>query len=287
MKTGAFNDFWQGIHADADTRHLPLRVMFELTYKCNFHCRHCYVPKSWRRRKELNTKEILGIIKQLKTAGCFYLGFTGGEIFMRPDIWKILEFSRKQGMQIILYTNGFLVDKKNARLIAGIGVNKVDITLPGISEKVFDGVTGVNGSHKRVFSAIDFLRRNKIDLGFKTCLLKANHGEIKAIEAFCAGIKAPHRLDDAPVPPIDRLMADQAKPTKLFKCGSGIAQCAITPQGQVKLCPLVDWPKIKISQNQKFYQIWEKLPEMIKAGKCRRPCPCTLGRLTEELCAIQ
>jgi MoaA/NifB/PqqE/SkfB family radical SAM enzyme len=287
MEKIAYNDFWQSIHADADNRHLPLRVMFELTYKCNFNCRHCYVPKSWRRKKELDTKSVLDIIKQLRDAGCFYLGFTGGEIFMRTDIWKILKFSRKQGMQIILYTNGSLLDKKNSQRIADMGVNKVDITLPGISEKVFDNVTGVRGSQKAVFSAIDHLHRDKVNLGFKTCLLKANKSEIKAIEAFCAGIKSPHRLDDALSPPIDRLPVNRITPQKLFKCGGGISQCAITPVGQVKLCPLVDWPKIKISRNKKFHQIWEKLPKMIKAGECVKPCPCTLGRLREELCAIQ
>ena len=287
MEKIAYNDFWQSIHAAADKRHLPLRVMFELTYKCNFNCRHCYVPKSWRRKKELDTKGVMGVIKQLKDAGCFYLGFTGGEIFLRRDIWKILKFSRKQGMQIILYTNGSLTDEKAAKRIAAIGVNKVDITLPGISDKVFDGVTGVKGSRKAVFAAIDFLRKYKVDLGFKTCMADSNKHEIKAIEAFCAKLKAPHRLDDAPSPRLDQLPADRNRPQKTFKCGGGISQCAITPAGQVKLCPLVDWPKVKISRNKTFHQIWEKLPQMIKAGECCRPCPCTLGRLREERCAIQ
>ena len=286
MRTAAYDDFWEKIHHQARENHLPLRVMFELTYRCNFNCRHCYVPRSWRRRKDLNTTGIFAIIRQLKDAGCFYLGFTGGEIFLRPDIWRILEFSERQGMQNILYTNGSLITEQAAKRLAGMGVNKVDITLPGISEKVFDGVTGVNGSCRSVFTAINFLRKHKVNLGFKTCLLKANQGEIKAIEHFCNSLNCQYRLDDSPSPRIDQLMIDRAKPTKTFKCGGGITQCAITPAGQVKLCPAVEWPKTKISRYKTFNQIWTKLPDMIKDGECHKLCPCGLGRLTEERCVI-
>jgi MoaA/NifB/PqqE/SkfB family radical SAM enzyme len=166
-------------------------------------------------------------------------------------------------------------------------VNKVDITLPGISEKVFDGVTGLKGSRQAVFSAIDSLRKHKVGLGFKTCQLKANQGEIRAIEHFCASINCGHRLDDSTSPRIDQLMIDRAKPTKAFICGGGITQCAITPAGRVKLCPLVEWPKIKISRDNSFNQIWKRLPQMIKDGECYKFCPAGLGRLTEERCVIQ
>jgi MoaA/NifB/PqqE/SkfB family radical SAM enzyme len=287
MKSAACHKIWIKFHQQAREEHLPLRVMFELTYRCNFNCRHCYVPKSWRRRKELNTAGVIDIIRQLKDAGCFYLGFTGGEILLRRDIWRILEFSKQQGMQIILYTNGSLITEQLARRIASIGVNKLDITLPGISEKVFDGITGVGGSSRAVFAAIRFLRENKVALGFKTSILKANQGEIKAIEKFCISLNCTHRLNDLLMPPLDQLMADRAKPTRSFKCGGGITQCAITPAGQVKLCPLVEWPKIRISQDKHFYDIWTSLPKMMNNGECYKLCPCGLGRRTGERCVIQ
>jgi len=277
MRTVSDRRLWSKMHQRAQKQRVPLRVMFELTYRCNFYCRHCYLPKSWRGKKDLPAAGVLEIIRQLKSSGCFYLGFTGGEIFTRPDIYKIIEFSRKQGMQVILYTNGSLIDEPAAQRIANIGVNKVDITLPAMSEEAFEEVSAVPGSHKAVFAAIEYLRKYKVALGFKTCLVKANQGEIEAIQGFCAGLGCQHRFDDSTLPRIDRLMINQAKPTLAFKCGSGVSQCAITPQGEVTLCPLVAWPKIKISSRQSFALIWERLPEMIKAGLCRKACPCNLG----------
>jgi MoaA/NifB/PqqE/SkfB family radical SAM enzyme len=277
IKQLACDGFWQNIHKSARSSRRPLRVMFELTYRCNFICRHCYVPKTWRRKEDLSTAGVLDIIRQLKAAGCFYLGFTGGEIFTRPDIYKIIEFSRKQGMQVILYTNGSLIDKPAAKRIAAIGVNKVDITLPARNQAVFEAITAVPGSHKAVFTAIEYLQKYKVALGFKTCLVKANQGEIEAIKSFCARLGCQHRFDDSTSPRIDQLMSKQAKSSSGFKCGATITQCAITPQGEVKLCPMVAWPGIKISSRQSFSRIWKSLPEMLKAEKCRVACPCGLS----------
>lgn len=282
MRTVSDRRLWSKMHQHAHKCRVPLRVLFELTYKCNFNCRHCYVPKAWRLKKDLNTSQTLDIIRQLKNSGCFYLGFTGGEIFTRPDIYKILEFSRKQGMQTILYTNGSLIDRSAARLIADIGVNKVDITLPGMSEKVFDSITGVKGSRQKVFAAIEYLRKYKVALGFKTCLVKANQAEIEAVKNFCASLGCQHRFDDSTSPRIDQLMRKQIRPSVGFKCGATITQCAITPQGEVKLCPLAAWPMVRISARQSFSRVWESLPEMLKNGECRIVCPCGLGLSGEQ-----
>jgi len=295
MKQSDYALFWQKVHDEARAKHLPLRVMFELTYKCNFFCRHCYVPKAWRRKKDLSTDQVLEVIRQLKAAGCFYLGFTGGEIFMRRDIWKITEFSRKAGMQIILYTNGSLIDEEAAKRIAAIGVNKVDITLPGISQKVFETVTGVKESHHKTFAAIGFLRKYKVELGFKSCMVKANQKEIPAIKTFCVGLGCDHRLDDCPSPRID----GSREPLRYgvavkgaisagagFVCASGISQCAITPWGKLKLCPLVPWPDVDITVD-KFAGAWESLPQLIVAERTK--CLSTEPRLIYncQRCAIR
>jgi MoaA/NifB/PqqE/SkfB family radical SAM enzyme len=106
IRSQSYNNFWQNIHCSGKKHAFPLRVMFELTYRCNFKCPHCYVPFKYRKCKELETKEVFAILDQLKDIGCFYLGFTGGEPFMRKDILDILWYAKKKGFEIIIYTNG-------------------------------------------------------------------------------------------------------------------------------------------------------------------------------------
>lgn len=196
MKTGAYADFWQHIHKQAKKNQFPLRVMFELTYRCNFSCKHCYIPPGYRNCKELKTKEVFSIIDQLAESGCFYLGFTGGEPFMRRDIMRILRHARKKGLVVIVYSNGSLISRSTARKLAKLRINKVDLTLPAMTAAAFENITGVKGSYDKVFKAIGYLSENKVPLGFKTQVLKENQGEIIKIIDFARSLGAPHRLDD-------------------------------------------------------------------------------------------
>ena len=172
IMTDTNQQFYIRIHNAAKDKHLPLRVMFELTYRCNFYCQHCYVPLSYRKiseQKELKTKQVLSLLEQLKDIGCFYLGFTGGEPFIREDIMDILWGARRKGFEVLIYTNGSLIDEKIAEQLADLRPNKVDITIPAMSEVSFEAITQMPGSHKKVFNAIDLLYKKGVNLGFKSC----------------------------------------------------------------------------------------------------------------------
>ena len=203
MKLQSYHTFWQRIHKDAKSKGFPLRVMFELTYRCNFYCRHCYVPQSYRDYSELKTKEAFSILDQLADIGCFYLGFTGGEPFTREDILDILWYAKKAGFEIIIYTNGSLIDEEIAKELSRLRPNKVDITLPGMSITAFERISRVSGSRDKVFEAIDLLHKKGVALGFKSCVLKENEKEISQIQDFARSLGALHRLDNMLLPCLD------------------------------------------------------------------------------------
>src|SRR3989338_2550985 len=143
MENQSYNSFWQRTHKSAREKHFPLRMMFELTYRCNFKCGHCYVPPSYRRKGELKTKEVFSILDELKEVGCFYLGFTGGEPFIRKDIIDILWYAKRKGFEVIIYTNGSLIDENLADELARLKPNKVDITIPALSVDAFERISVV------------------------------------------------------------------------------------------------------------------------------------------------
>ena len=53
---------------------------------------------------------------------------------------------------------------------------------------LFRSISGVAGSRDKVFNAIDRLHKRKVNLGFKTCVLKENESEIKNIQDFAASL---------------------------------------------------------------------------------------------------
>jgi len=270
-----YGNFWQRVYRIAKAKRFPLRVMFELTYRCNFNCRHCYVPESYRKSQELKTEEVFSILRQLRDIGCLYLGFTGGEPFVRKDIMDILLYAKKQGFQLIIYTNGSLLNERIVQQLGDMSINKVDITIPAISKSAFGQITQSPESYRKVFNSIDLLHKAGINLGFKTCVLKENESEIKDIMSFCRSLGAMLRLDDMLLPRLNGSKApynyrssrftfssfrslDCANNTfkrdrrllsttyNLFKCGVGVSQAAITPQGELKMCLMIDYPEYKI-----------------------------------------
>ncbi len=176
---------------------IPLRAMFELTYRCNFACVHCYnsdAQKASKPSDEVTTAEACDIIDQLREFGCFILGFTGGEIFVRPDAMTIFRHAKRSGFQVIIYTNGYYINEQVADELAELAPNKVDISLHGMSRDVFEEITRRPGSRDRVYRAIDLLVARGVRVGLKSNLFADNREEMPQIRRFADSIGAFHRL---------------------------------------------------------------------------------------------
>lgn len=283
MRHRSYSSFLRKLHKSAKDNGYLLRVMFELTYRCNFRCRHCYIPQSYFRYGELKTESIFSILDQLAEAGCFYLGFTGGEPFIREDIMDILWYAKRKGFEIIIHTNGSLIDKKRVDELSDIHPNKIDITIPAMSRHIFENITQASGSYEKVFRAISSLRDKGVGLGLKTCVLRENEVEIKKIQEFAASLGVMYRLGHVLFPCLDgskepyRYRAGQVMYAKrmvrdcamdrhqetLFRCGVGVSQAAISPLGELKMCLMIQSPLYKIGESS-LKDCWEKLKKMVK-----------------------
>jgi len=71
---------FEQLREQAVQKQIPLVVHFDLTYRCNLHCVHCYLTGG-EKQSECTTEEVKNILKQLADAGALYLTFSGGEIF--------------------------------------------------------------------------------------------------------------------------------------------------------------------------------------------------------------
>ena len=63
----------QYIHAKASARGIPLSGNFELTSRCNFNCRMCYVHQTVRAEEEWTAREWLELGRGARDAGMVFL----------------------------------------------------------------------------------------------------------------------------------------------------------------------------------------------------------------------
>lgn len=192
------NSLSDKIYDKAANNTIPLAVHFDLTYRCNLDCIHCYISEEYRKptlsdkkelvnenRKELETKEIFNILDQLKDAGTLFLTFSGGEIFLRSDILEILRYARDKRFSFSLLTNGTLLSNDGiVEQLNELDLQAVDVSLYSSQPDIHDSITQSFGSYKRTVTAIERLRERDVTVTIKCPIMKTNVDSYQGIVNF-------------------------------------------------------------------------------------------------------
>jgi AdoMet-dependent heme synthase len=292
---------------------IPFGVHFDLTYKCNLNCIHCYIPDKKRypltndgtpmqNGAELTTQEIFDILDQLAEYGTLFLSFSGGEIFVRPDIIDILSYARKKRFAVSLLTNGTLINDDIVRIFIDIGIPDVNISIYSSTPEIHDSITGVPGSFNKSIKAIELLKKNGISVKISCPITKKNVKTFKSVielsksyDVICQfdpnitlgmdGNTKPsqYRIGDDELKeyyrfitsaPKDDVSTDTTKPKcedflKDNPCGASHSSCYISPYGDIQPC--ID---ININcgnlRKRSLKDIWENSQEMLTVRKIKR-----------------
>ncbi len=124
----------------------PYKLTFAITYKCNSKCKTC---KIWEKKtkNELKIDEIKNIFKNINPS---WVNLTGGEPFIRNDLYDIAEIiSKKNAYLLNITTNGLLVKETITTLkkILELKIPKIIlvVSLDGPKE-THDKIRGVKGN---------------------------------------------------------------------------------------------------------------------------------------------
>jgi radical SAM protein with 4Fe4S-binding SPASM domain len=208
-------------------RNIPLIAYIEPTLRCNHRCVHCYCESSIPdRSQELSRKEIRVALDGLARLGSLILVFTGGEVFLRPDLLSLVADARERGFAVVVFTNGTLIDDAIARALHEHAVLGVEISIHGATADVHDAITGVTGSFDRATAAIRLLRENSVRVKIKCSLLSANGADsveairslAETLDAECSFNASVHPRRDRDAGPM-RLRLDDASLNRLYADG--------------------------------------------------------------------
>ena len=187
---------YQQVLRQAEQLHRLFSVHWELTYRCNQRCSHCYldvlepgapVPE------ELSTQECLGIIDQIAAAGALNLTLSGGELLVRKDWLEIARYARSKRLLLRLFTNGILIRPKLAEQIAGLHPFAVEISLYGAQPEIHESITRLPHSWELTMRAFRLLHECGVRTVMKTPLMRENVGEIEALRGLAQEVGASFR----------------------------------------------------------------------------------------------
>ena len=102
-------------------------VHLEITGRCNLSCIYCYNSQFNDKKKiseEMSTEDIRRLIKEASEMGCNSFTFSGGDPFLRNDIFKIIEFCKNKKVNFLtnakLLTKNFMLNILNLAKILSI-----------------------------------------------------------------------------------------------------------------------------------------------------------------------
>ena len=190
MNDCEFPSFPHVLKMMAKSQRIPLLAQLELTARCNFNCRMCYIHMDDKRIKEigqeLSTDEWLRIAKETKELGTLYLSLTGGEVFTRPDFQELYTKLSEMGFLIQIMSNISMIDENVMKWLSKRPPYSINTTLYGSNNDIYRSVCKVEHGFDRFDHALNLLQAANIPVAIKSTLIKDNENDLKNMYEYAA-----------------------------------------------------------------------------------------------------
>jgi len=286
-------EIFEQLREQAVQKQIPFVVHFDLTYRCPLRCIHCYLTGG-KKQAECTLEEITNILEQLSEAGALYLTLSGGEIFLRKDLPKIVQEARRLHFAVRLFTSGTLIDDKMVDEIAKWHPELIAFSVYDLDPSIHDGITKKQGSLAKTLSVIYALRERNVPIKISSVLMQSNIGGYRRLYSFAKEIGAQFQVDYRITPKINgsriplqyhiteqqvrQVLSDpifsreyettDSDPVQGYSgvfneipCGAGHMSCYISPYGMITPCVQVPIECGSLRE-RRFSEIWSNSPEL-------------------------
>jgi radical SAM protein with 4Fe4S-binding SPASM domain len=172
----------------------PYVISWNLTYRCNLACEHCYLDAggkpeihdaAFADRSELPTDGCFRVIDEIASfAPDCLLILTGGEPLLRRDIVEIIRYGAVKGLWVVVGTNGVRITDNLAAILKREGARGLSLSLDALDENRHDTFRRVRGAWRNTVEGARILGRAGLPFIVQTTVARHNVGELGAIADF-------------------------------------------------------------------------------------------------------
>jgi radical SAM protein with 4Fe4S-binding SPASM domain len=159
-------------------------VSWNLTQRCNLECAHCYMSAhaGADTRGELTTAECRRVMDEIAEVNPnVFLILTGGEPFLRKDLFEVAAYAAEKRFTTVFGTNGVLLREREAKLMREHRVLGASISLDSTDRARHDAFRRLPGAWDGAVRATRVLADEGLDFSLHMSVTDWNVGEVPAM----------------------------------------------------------------------------------------------------------
>ncbi len=276
---------------------VPYSVYYAVTDRCPYQCPHCSYGR--HASGQLDTRQALAVVEQVRRLGVVTMGFTGGEPLLRDDLADLVAATGE--MATVVFTTGLNLTDARARSLRDAGLDCITIGLESDRAEEHDAVRGVEGSYQTGMDAIRTARAAGLFTAISTMAtrVKLRNGTLERLTELASqwGVQEFRILEPVPAGRYatedDALLtaAESAHLTRLHKtwnhrgrapaiasfshlesdalfgCGAGYHHLFIDAVGNACPCDLTPLGFGNVCE-EPLYDIWVRMGEWFALPRC-------------------
>lgn len=240
---------------------IPVNCLFEMTYRCNLRCEHCYVLHlvSEPEPQHMEYDLVHRVLGELAHIGTLNLTLSGGESLLHPRWPDIIKRAKDLHMHVAFKTNGLMMNRRRAEIYARDPAHSLHYSLYGSTAEVHDQMAALSGAFKRTMDSLELLSELGIQVTVIILITKFNAHQLEEMIELCEklGHHPSHtdlisgRLNGDRTPRDFKISAETRqdfvdrgflKPFKPAACTAGSFKIKIAPNADLFTCEFVPTP---------------------------------------------
>ena len=168
----------------------PHIVIWEMTRACALACRHCRAEAiPYRNPAELTTAQAFALVDAVVECGNPIFILTGGDPFMRDDLFKIVEYAVGSGLRTAVSPSATGRLRPAAlQALSRAGCRRISLSLDAPTAASHDDFRGVRGSFARTLEGIAAARQSGIEVQINTTVSRFNQTHLGEMADLLRGL---------------------------------------------------------------------------------------------------
>ncbi len=156
-------------------------VVWNMTRACNLNCLHCYAKASSHPQiGEMSTEQAKEMIDDLAEFQVPVLLFSGGEPYLRDDLFELGSYAHQKGIRPVISTNGTLMSREEVEETKKGEFRYIGVSLDGVGASN-DEFRGQKGAYDAALTGIRFAKQLGLKTGLRFTITRKNANYLKDV----------------------------------------------------------------------------------------------------------